>query len=157
MLLFYVDDIVIPGPHAKMIQELQASLNETFHMIDLGPLNYFLGLELRQSTKGIVLNRHKYTIDLIDFASLTASAPIDTSVKLNVKLSQEDGDLFPNPTTYHQLVGSLIYLTITRPDISYAINLMSQFMTAPRHLHMVADHRIIRYLIPTPTRGLFFP
>ncbi|XXG72115.1 hypothetical protein AAC387_Pa07g1278 [Persea americana] len=140
-----------------MIRELQASLKETFHMKDLGPLNNFLGLEVHQSTKGIVLNQHKYTIDLIDLAGLTASALVDTPVELNVKFSQEDGDLLPDPIAYPQLVGSLIYLTITRLDISYAVNLMSQFMTAPRHLHMTVVRRIIRYLIRTPTRWSFFP
>ena len=72
VLLVYVDDIVITSPNAKMIQELQASLNETFHMKDLGPLNYFLSLEVHQSTKGIVLNQHKYTVDLTDLAGLAA-------------------------------------------------------------------------------------
>ncbi|XXG61103.1 hypothetical protein AAC387_Pa04g2840 [Persea americana] len=88
---------------------------------------------------------------------MTASAPVDTPVELNVKLSRAEGDLLSDPTSYRQLVGSLIYLTITRPDISYAVNLMSQFMTAPRHLHLAAVRRIIRYLIRTPSRGLFFP
>ena len=80
MLLVYVDDIVIAGSNAKMIQEL-------LHMKDLGPLNYFLGLEVHLSTKGIVLNQHKYIVDIIDLAGLAASAPVDTPVKLNVKLS----------------------------------------------------------------------
>ena len=157
VLLVYVDDIVITGPNAKMIHDLQASLHQTFQMKDLGPLHYFLGLEVHQSPTGIVLNQHKYTVDLIDLAGLTDSAPVDTPIELNVKLSKEEGDLLPDPTAYRQLVGSLIYLTITRPDISFAVNLMSQFMTAPRHLHMAAVRRIIRYLIRTPTRGLFFP
>ncbi|XXG45960.1 hypothetical protein AAC387_Pa02g0911 [Persea americana] len=120
-------------------------------MKDLGPLHYFLGLEVHQSTKGIVLNQHKYTVDLIALAGLTASTPVDTPVELNVKLSREEGDLLSNPTAYRQLVGSLIYLTITRPDISYMVNLMSQFMTAPRYLHLAVVRRIIQYLIRTPT------
>ena len=157
ILLVYVDDIVITGPNAGMIQQLQASLRESFQMKDLGPLHYFLGLEVHQSPKGIFLNQHKYTVDLIALAGMTASAPVDTPVELNVKLSRAEGDLLSDPTTYRQLVGSLIYLTITRPDISYAVNLMSQFMTAPRHLHLAAVRRIIRYLIRTPSCGLFFP
>ena len=157
MLLIYVDNIVITGPNAQMIQDLQASLHQTFHMKDLGPLHYFLGLEVHQSPKCIVLNQHKYAVDLIDLTGLTSSAPVDKPVKLNVKLSKEEGDLLPDPTAYRQLVSSLIYLTITCPDISFAVNLMSQFMTAPLHLHLAAVRRIIRYLIRTPTRGLFFP
>lgn len=126
-------------------------------MKDLGPLTYFLSFEVYKSTKGIVLYQHKYIVDLIDLAGFTALAPVDTPVELNVKLSREEGDLLSDPTAYRQLVGSLIYLTITCPDISYAVNLMSQFMTTPRHLHMVVVRRIIRHLIRTPTHGLFFP
>ncbi|RWR76143.1 retrovirus-related Pol polyprotein from transposon TNT 1-94 isoform X1 [Cinnamomum micranthum f. kanehirae] len=76
--------------------------------------------------------------------------------EVNLKLSKDDGDLLPNPHTYRRLVGSLVYLTITRPDISYAVNLVSQFMTSPRHLHLTAVKRIIRYLLGTVTRGLYF-
>ncbi|TXG74184.1 hypothetical protein EZV62_002763 [Acer yangbiense] len=82
---------------------------------------------------------------------------VDTPQELNVKYCQDIGDLLPGPSSYRQFVGGLVYLTITWADISYAINLMSQFMTAPRHLHLVAVKRIICYFLDTPTRGLFFP
>ena len=100
VLLVYVDDVVITGPNAQMIQALQASLHQTFQMKDLGPLHYFLGLEVHQSPKGIVLNQHKYTIDLIELAGLSSSAPVDTPIELNVKLGKEEGDLLPDPTAY---------------------------------------------------------
>ena len=126
-------------------------------MKDLGPLHYFLGLEVHQSAKGIVLHQHKYALDLIEMAGLQGSAPVDTPVEVNVQLQQDSGDPLSDPTLYRRLVGSLIYLTITRPDISYAVNLVSQFMTDPRHLHLAAVRRIIKYLLRTPTRGLFYP
>lgn len=90
-------------------------------------------------------------------AGLVNSTPVDTQLEVNLKLTQDNGDLLPNPTFYGQLVGSLIYLTNTRPNIAYAINLVSQFMTTPRHLHLAIVRRIIRYLLDTPHRGLFFP
>ncbi|XP_060668454.1 uncharacterized mitochondrial protein AtMg00810-like [Ziziphus jujuba] len=138
------------------IKELQASLHSSFHMKDLGILTYFLGLEVHHSDRGIFVNQHKYTHDLIALAGLENSTPMDTPLEVNVKYSQTDGDLLPDPTIYRRLVGSLIYLTITRPDISYAVNLMSQFMHQPRHLHLAAVKRIIRYLIGTPSRGIFY-
>eukprot|EP00268_Persea_americana_P059265 TRINITY_DN7252_c0_g2_i3.p1 TRINITY_DN7252_c0_g2~~TRINITY_DN7252_c0_g2_i3.p1 ORF type:complete len:904 (-),score=94.40 TRINITY_DN7252_c0_g2_i3:300-3011(-) len=157
ILLVYVDDIIITGPHSDMIRQIQASLQDKFHMKDLGPLNYFLGLEVHQSKKGLFLHQHKYATDLVDLADLGDSSPVDTPLEVNVKLRQQDGDLLPDPTFYRRLVGSLVYLTITRPDLSYAVNLVSQFMTAPRHHHLAAVKRIIRYIIGTSTRGLFFP
>ena len=93
VLLVYVDDIVITGPNEQMIHDLQASLHRIFQMKDLGPLHYFLGLEVHQSPTSIVLNQHKYTVDLIDLAGLIASAPVNTPIELNVKLSKEEGDL----------------------------------------------------------------
>ena len=78
-------------------------------------------------------------------------------MEVNLKLSKDDGDLLPNPRTYQRLVGSLVYLTITRPDISCAVNLVSQFITSPRHLHLTTVKRIIQYLLGTVTRGLYYP
>ena len=94
-------------------------------MKDLGPLTYFLGLKVHQSEKGLILNQHKYAMGLIEMAGLQNSTPVDTLVEVNVKLSQDTGDPLPNLTLYRCLVGSLVYLTITRPDISYAVNLVS--------------------------------
>lgn len=100
-------------------------------MKDLGPPTYFLGLEVHLSDKGLVLNQHKYTMDLIEMAGLQYSTPVDTRLKVNVKINQDIGNLFPDSMLYRRLVGSLVYLTVTRPNISYAVNLVSQFMTAP--------------------------
>ena len=156
ILLVYVDDIIITGSDNVGIQKLQASLNSSFHMKDLGHLTYFLSLDVHCSADGIFVNQHKYTKDLISLAGLENSSPVDTPLEINVKYSKDDGELLSCPTTYRKLVGSLVYLTITRPDISYAVNLMSQFMQQPRHLHFAAVKRIIRYLLGTSTRGLFY-
>lgn len=75
---------------------------------------------------------------------------------MNAKLRQDEGDLLPDPTMYRRLVGSPVYLTITRPNISYTINLVSQFMTNPRHLHLAAFKHIILYILGTPSLGLLF-
>eukprot|EP00268_Persea_americana_P026334 TRINITY_DN25727_c0_g1_i3.p1 TRINITY_DN25727_c0_g1~~TRINITY_DN25727_c0_g1_i3.p1 ORF type:complete len:143 (+),score=8.72 TRINITY_DN25727_c0_g1_i3:65-430(+) len=120
-----------------MIKDLQLSLHQSFQMKDLGPLTYFLGLEVHQFEKGWTLHQHKYTINLIESASLSKSTSMDTPLEINLKLHSERGDPLPDPT-YYRLVGSLIYLTTTQPDISYAINLMSQHMTRPYHLHLTA-------------------
>ena len=92
------------------------------------------------------LHQHKYATDLVDLAELAEladSSPVDTPLEVNAKLRHQDRNLHPDPTFYRHLVGSLIYLTITRPDLSYAVNLVSQFMTSPRHHHLAAAKRII--------------
>lgn len=99
-----------------------------------GPSYVFFGSWISLIWKGLVLDQHKYTMDLIEMAGLVNSTPVDIQLEVNLKLTQDNGDLLPNPTFYGQLVGNLIYLTNTRPNIAYAINLVRQFMTTPRHL-----------------------
>ena len=152
----YVNDIIITSTDDGMIKSIQASLRDSFHMKDLSPLYYFLGLEVHQSPKGLFLNQYKYTYDITELADLHDYSPVDTHVNVNLKLSKDDGDLLPNPHTCRHLVSSLVYLTITQPDISHAVNLVSQFMTSPRHLHLTDVKRMIKYLLGTVTRDLYY-
>jgi hypothetical protein len=156
LLLVYVDDIIITGTDSTLIGNLKQNLQASFHMKDLRPLMYFLGLEVHTDSSGIFLKQRKYTQDLIGLAGLQDSPPMDTPMEVNVKYRHEKGDLLANPTMYRQLVGSLNYLTITRPDISFAIQQVSQFMQTPRHLHLAYVRRILRYLRGSPGRELFF-
>jgi hypothetical protein len=155
LLLVYVDDIVITGTDSSLIEHLKQNLQASFHMKDLGPLTYFLGLAVHTDSSGIFLNQHKYTQDLISLAGLQDYSLVDTPMKVNVKFRSEKGDLLFDPTVFQQLVGN--HLTITRPDISFAVQQVSQFMQTPRHLHLATVRRIIRYLRGSSSRGLFFP
>lgn len=89
-------------------------------------------------------------------ADLQDGRAVDTLLEVNVKSRHDEGEFLSDPSLYSRLVGSLNYLIITRPDISFAVEQVSQFMQAPRHLHLAAVRRIFRYLQSTPTRGLFF-
>jgi hypothetical protein len=157
VLLVYVDDIVITGSDLAAISTIQTLLHSTFHMKDLGQLTYFLGLEVHHQPHGLFLHQHKYSQELVQLAGLTNTTSVDTPMELNVKYRRDEGELIDDPTTYRKLVGSLIYLTITRPDISYVVHTVSKYMQAPRHLHLSAVRRIICYILGTPSRGLFFP
>ncbi|XP_022861569.1 uncharacterized protein LOC111381958 [Olea europaea var. sylvestris] len=121
LLLVYVDDILITGMDSGSITQLQQHLQASFHMKDLGPLIYFLGLEVHTNSTGIFLNQHKYIQDLITLASLQDSSSVNTPLEVNVKYRCEKGYLLFYPTIFRQLVESLNYLTITRPDISFAV------------------------------------
>ncbi|WVZ17516.1 hypothetical protein V8G54_010498 [Vigna mungo] len=144
ILRVYVDDIVVTGSDQDAISRIKQMLNSTFHMKELGHLNYFLGLEVHYHPEGIFVNQHKYIQDLVQLAGLTNATPVDTPMKesfLTIPLN----------------IGSLIYVTITRPDISYVVHTVSKFMQSPRHFHFSAVQRIIKYLLGTSSRGLFFP
>ena len=118
-------------------------------MKDLRHLSYFLGLEITSSNDGFYLTQAKYTSDLLSQAGLTNHKIVDTPIEFNAHLTPSSGELLPDLTLYRQLVGSLVYLTVIRPDISYAVHPVSQFMSAPRSTHYTAVLRILRYLKST--------
>jgi len=131
-----VDDIIITGSEIPLIEDLQRSLNSEFHMKDLGHLQYFLGLQVHSMSNGIFLHQHKYTQEILLLGGLESGNNVLAPLEINLKLCQNDGDLFPGPSIYRQLVGSLNYLTITRSDISFAVQQVNQFLQAPRQPHL---------------------
>ncbi|XP_068639303.1 uncharacterized mitochondrial protein AtMg00810-like [Aristolochia californica] len=132
ILLVYVDDIIITGTDSGLITKLQKVLHADFHMKDLGQLRYFLGMEVHHTPRGIFLNQHKYIQDLITLTGLEDTSSVPTPMEVNVKYRKDEGTLIDDPTIYRRLVGSLIYLTTTRLDISYVVHKVSQFMSSPR-------------------------
>uniref|UniRef100_A0A7N2MIJ2 Retrovirus-related Pol polyprotein from transposon TNT 1-94 n=1 Tax=Quercus lobata TaxID=97700 RepID=A0A7N2MIJ2_QUELO len=156
LLLLYVDDMIITGADLSGIQELKDFLSQQFEMKDLGHLSYFLGLEITHSIDGLYITQAKYASDLLSQAGLTDSKTVDTPVELNAHLTPSGGKPLFNPSLYRRLVGSLVYLTVTRPDISYAVHQVSQYLSAPRSTHYAAVLRILRYLKGTLFHGLFY-
>ena len=138
------------------IQELKDFLSQQFEMKDLGHLGYFLGLETTHSTDSLYITQAKYASDLLSQAGLTDSKTVDTPVEFNAHLTPSGGKTLSNPSLYRRLVDSLVYLTVTRLDISYAVHQVSQYLSAPRSTHYVAVLRILRYLKGTLFHGLFY-
>ena len=98
-------------------------------MKDLGHLRYFLGLEVAYTQRGYLVSQQKYTSDILSRACLTDTRAAATLIELHHRLSSSDDELLPELTRYRQLVGALVYLTITRPDISYVVRVLSQFVS----------------------------
>ena len=153
IVLVYVDDIVITGNDQTEIIKLKKLLHEKFAIKDLGALKYFLGLEIAYSKKGIFLNQRKYVLDLLQETGKLGVKPVDTPTESGSK-PDNDGELISDIGHFQRLVGKLIYLTITRPDIAYAVSLVSRFMHAPRVNHLTAVNRILQYLKRSPGRGI---
>ncbi|KAL4310349.1 hypothetical protein GQ457_01G030280 [Hibiscus cannabinus] len=156
-LVVYVDDIVLVSPSVTAITAIKHFLHETFKIKDLGDLKYFLGFEVARSSKGINLCQRKYTLELLQEFGFLECKPATTPMVPSKKLSKQDGVPLQDITLYRKLIGKLLYLTNTRPDIVFAVQQLSQFLSAPTDLHMVAAHRILRYLKGSPGQGLFFP
>jgi hypothetical protein len=156
VLLIYVDDIILSGTSLSEIDIIKAILDDNFKIKDLGVVKYFLGLEVAQSKAGISISQRKYCLDLLNDFGLLGSKPAPTPLDLSVKLHNDDGKIFDDISLYRRLVGKLLYLTNTRPDIAYATQQLSQFRHKPTMTHYKAAYRVIRYLKHNPGRGLIF-
>jgi hypothetical protein len=135
LLLLYVDDMIITGDDAQYIAFMKACLSEQFLMSDLGPLRYFLRIEVSSTPQGFYPSQGKYIQDLVDHASLSNHRAVETTMELNVHLRATYGEPLADPTHYRHIVGSLVYLGVTRPNISYFVHILSQFVSAPTQIH----------------------
>jgi hypothetical protein len=155
-ILVYVDDIIVTSSKPHTMIALLKKLCNNFALKDLGDLNYFLGIEVKKVNDGIILSRDKYANDLLQRAGMimckVASTPLAKEGKLmlhlGTPLSQNDA------TRYRSIAGALQYLTLTRPDISFAVNKVCQFLHAPSDEHWAAVKRILQYLKGCTKLGL---
>ncbi len=156
VVVIYVDDWIIIGNNDVDIFDLKKLLKQKFEMKDLGELRYFFGIEVIQSPKGIWLLQRQYALNKLSEYGMTGCKPISIPLEQNVKLSVDEGNLVEDTTMYKRIVGYLIYMTIIRPDLSYAIGVVSQFMQTPRNPHLDVVRRILRYIIYTLHCGIFY-
>ncbi|KAH9725530.1 protein kinase domain-containing protein [Citrus sinensis] len=154
VVLVYVDDIVITGNNELAIKALKDFLHHRFHMKDLGILKYFLGIEIARSSKGIFLSQRKYALEILNDAGLLGAKPIDFPMVQNLKLDPDDGDILEDPSLFGRLVGRLLYLTITRPDLVYSVQKLSQFVSNPRKPHLDVAYKILAFLKSSPGKGI---
>ncbi|GKV50770.1 hypothetical protein SLEP1_g57465 [Rubroshorea leprosula] len=155
LLLLYVDDIVLSASSQFLLQQIIDHLGSQFDLKDLGPLNYFLGIEVTEFSGGIFLSQAKYAKDILTRAHMFAAASIATPLATKDTSTLKDDDLV-DANEYRKLVGALQYLTITRTDICHAVNRVCQFMQQPTFAHMRQVKRILRYIKGTIHHGLRF-
>lgn len=154
VVLVYVDDLIVSGNDSEAILRFKLYLHRCFHMKDLGRLKYFLGVEVARSPKGIYLCQRKYATDIILETGLLGAKPMSLPLEENHRLALAEGPLFSDPGCYRRLVGRLIYLCFTRPELSYCVHTLSQFMQQPREQHWHAALRVVRYLKGNPGQGI---
>ncbi|KAE8686060.1 hypothetical protein F3Y22_tig00111086pilonHSYRG00004 [Hibiscus syriacus] len=155
-VLVYVDDIIITGSSLTDVEEVVAILKDRFSLKDLGELRYFLGIEVKRSGQNVVLSQKKFVKELLEKTGMVNATGCSTPMVISSKLSRDEGVLITNATEYRSIVGSLLYVCHTRPDISFSVGQVAQFMNSPRDLHLTAVKRILRYLVATLDFGLVF-
>ena len=155
-LIVYVDDMIVTRNDLEERITLQNHLARKFEMKDLGPLKYFFGIEVSRSKEGVFLSQRQYALNLLSETGMTACSPSSTPMEENLKLGIYPDQVPINKERYQRLVGRLMYLAHTRPDLAYALGAVSQFMHSPSEEHMNPVTRILRYLKSSPGKGTMF-
>lgn len=147
VIAMHVDDII--GNSDKKINSTKDILKKHFEMKDLERLQYFLGLKIIQSSNRILMNKKKYVLALLKEIRTSEAKDIDTSMETNMQFSSNDREQITNKTSYQRLIGKLIYLIATRPDIIFAVNKLSQFIQNLAMIHISTAHKILKCLHKT--------
>jgi len=152
--LVYVDDLIITSNNSHFAASVIQQLGRKFSLKDLGPLHFFLGIEVIPTQNELFLTQHKYIRDLLARTCMDGAKDVTTPLSTSVSLKLNDGSAVVNPTEYRKVIGALQYLSLTRPDISFAVNKLSQFMHCPSTIHWTATKRLLRYLKNTIFHGI---
>src|SRR5713226_2975871 len=156
ILVLYVDDLILTGSDPNLITHVKSYLKQTFEMSDLGHLHYFLGLQILQTKEGIFLSQSKYACDLLRRFHMEDCKPAPSPFQSGVKLSATCTSPEVDATLYRQLVGSLLYLTHSRLDLSFAVGRVARYMQTPHASHWKAAKRILRYIRGTIQFGIHY-
>ena len=151
-----MDDLLITGSSKKEISSLKDAMNHAFSMKDLRLLSQFLPLEIAQSKHGIKVHQSKYAFDFLNKFNMKIYKPRKTPFLSGVNIEEAGSSPIVNNTLYRQLIGCLLYLTHTRPDLSYAISVASIYMDQPHEIHWRAAKRILNFVQGTRTHGIFY-
>ena len=156
IISLYVDDMLITGNNVSLIEGFKQEMMQAFKMTDLGLMTYFLGLEINHKENEIFVSQKKYVKAILKKFKLEECKSMGTPMNLKEKLSKEDGTKKADEAQIRSLIGCLMYLTTTRPDILNAVGVLSRFMHCASELHFKAAKRVLRYVKGTCDFGIKF-
>lgn len=152
----YVDDLVYTGNNENMMNEFRDSVKKEFSMTGLGRMKYYLSIEVIQCDEGIYIGHRKYAMEILKQFDMINCKCVKVRIVPGCKLNRDvEGDIVDS-TRYKQLVGSLMYITSTRPDMMYVVSLISRYMSEHTQMHWLASKRILRYLQGTVNFGIMY-
>lgn len=152
----YIDDLIFTGNNHQLLEWFKKSMKEKFEMTDLGYMKYFLGVEVVQGSNGIFICQRKYANEILKRFNMEHCNSVKNPMVPGSKVSKNEEGKKIDSTIFKQMIGSLMYLTVTRPDLMYVVSLLSRFMEAPTVLHHQALKRVFRYLKGTTELGIFY-
>lgn len=154
VILVYVDDLILARSSSEQCAAFKDYLSQRFRIKDLGPLRFFPGIEVARNFTGIFLSQRKYALDILTECGMLGAKPSHFPMEQQHRLSSEKGEPLADPNQYRRLVGRLIYLTITRPELCYSVHILSQFMQEPLQPHWDAAIRVLRNIKRNPGQGI---
>lgn len=152
----YVDDMIVTGSNSDMVEDFKASMKTEFDMSDLGEMRYFLGVEIIQDETGIYMCQRKYAREILERFKMEECNAVRNPIVPGTKLVKEDSSEKVDASLYKQMVGCLMYLAATRPDLVFVLSLISRFMDLPSQIHMGAVKRVLRYVKGTINLGMHY-
>ena len=156
VISLYVDDMLVTGSNVEEINWFKVEMKKVFEMTDLGLMSYFLGIEIKQNQDEVFLSQRKYAKEILKKFLMENCKTVNTPMNQKEKLIKDDGSDKVNESEFRSLIGCLIYLTATRPDILNVVSILSRFMHCPNETHMIAARRVIRYIKGTWNFGVKF-
>ncbi|KAJ9536171.1 hypothetical protein OSB04_un000651 [Centaurea solstitialis] len=157
LVQIYVDDIIFGSTNPELCTKFSKIMETEFEMSMMGELNFFLGIQVKQNPDGIFINQSKYIKDMLKKFNMTDCSPIKTPMPTGNLLGPDLAGKSVDQKIYRSMIGSLLYLTATRPDIMFATCFCARFQANPKESHLAAVKRILRYLKGTPEMGLWYP
>ena len=152
----YVDDLLVTGSNARFVNKFKAEMEQVFEMTDLGEMSYFLGMEVHQKQNEIFICQQKYAKEILKKFKMEECKPTSTPMNQKEKFCKEDGAEKVDEGLYRSMIGCLMYLTATRPDIMHVVSLLSRYMHCASEIHFQAAKRVIRYVKGTVDYGIKF-
>ena len=153
----YVDDIIFGSTNESTCEEFSRIMTQKFEMSMMGELKYFLGFQVKQLQEGTFISQTKYTQDILNKFGMKDAKPIKTPMGTNGHLDLDTGGKSVDQKVYRSMIGSLLYLCASRPDIMLSVCMCARFQADPKEAHLTAVKRILRYLAYTPKFGLWYP
>ncbi|KAK6119957.1 hypothetical protein DH2020_046298 [Rehmannia glutinosa] len=155
-MFVYIDDILIASTNDSLCKKFSKLMQGEFEMSMMGELNFFLGLQIKQCQEGIYISQSKYTKELLKKFGIEEGRTVSTPMATNVKIDKDEKGKSVDESKYRGMIGSLLYLTASRPDITFVVGVCARFESAPKESHMTAAKRILRYLKGCQEVGLWY-
>jgi len=157
LVQIYVDDIIFGSSNESLCKKFSKSMQDEFEMSMMGELTFFLGLQVKQMKEGTFIHQEKYANDLVKRFGLEKCKKIDIPMSCSQKIDKDEEGKKVDQKLYRSMIGSLLYLTASRPDILFSVCICARFQSDPRESHLIAVKRIIKYVASSSSIGLWYP